>query len=266
MDNSKALVILNTLTLVVMLVANYAYGAGSFGLTTVGEISNKYDTLFTPAGYAFIIWSLIFLLCIGFVAYQWILIKSGDPRQYIKRTGIWLALSNVINTLWLYCWTNELILLSVLLILILMLCLVALTVRLRLELDDEPVRTIFFVWWPIVYYLGWIMVASIANIAAWLVSKGWKGEGFGEEVWTIIMIATSTLLYLFLLKTRNMREAAGVGIWAFIAIAVKQWQFHNNIAMTAISVSVILFVAIVIHGYRNREFSPAAKIKRGEWK
>ena len=80
------------------------------------------------------------------------------------------------------------------------------------------------------------------------------------------MIAAAVLIYLLLVKTRNMREAAGVGIWAFIAIAVRQWQAHNNIAIAAIAASLVLMIAIFIHGYKNRAYAPNEKIKRGEWK
>ena len=265
MGNSKGLVILNIVTLAVMLFANYAYNADIFSNATVGDVSHKYDTLFAPAGYAFSIWGLIFLLCIGFVGYQCVLLKKGDPKQLIRRTGLWFTISNVANTLWLYCWINEMLALSVILILLLLFCLCMLTVRLRLELDDEPVRTIFFVWWPVVIYLGWMMVASIACIAAWLVDTGWRGGEFGEVAWTILMVAVATILYLFLVRKRNMREAAIVGIWAFIAIAVRQWENHNNISIAAIIASVILLAATAIHAYKSRNYSPLAKLKRGEW-
>lgn len=261
--NSKALVLINTVTLVLMLVVNYGGGTGVFFDASVGEVSHKYDTLFA-AGYAFAIWSFIFLLCIAFVAYQWFLLKKGDPRQYIKRTGSWFAVSNVANALWIFFWTNEMIGWSVVLIILLLLSLCVLVIRLRLELDDEPVRTILFVWWPIVFYTGWMLTATVACIAAWLVYTGWNGGAIGEDVWTIIMIAVACALYLFLVNKRNMREAALVGIWAFVAIAVRQWNVHQNIALTAIAASIILLAATAIHGYKNRYYAPSAKIKRGE--
>jgi hypothetical protein len=250
-SHKRNVVIVNTITLVIMLFANFVAGSGVFINKTVGEVSNKYDTLFAPAGYAFSIWSFIFLLTIGFVVYQWKLLRGDDTEEYIDRTGYWFAISNIANTLWLYCWMNEMLGLSVIIILLLLLSLCVLAIRLRLELDKKPVQIILFVWWPIVVYLGWIMVATIACIAAWLVSKGWQGGGIGEDTWTIIMIAIATALYLYLIKSRNLREAAGVGIWAFIAVAIKQGQQHYNISLAAIIASIILLIAIVIHAYKN---------------
>ncbi len=192
---SRLLVILNTVTLLIMLLANYAGNTGLFSNVNVADISDKYDTLFAPAGYAFAIWGLLFLLAIGFVVYQWILLKRKDPDQYITRTGVWFAVSNLANAIWLYCWLNERIGLSVICILFLLLSLIILTVKLRLELDDVAVRDIFFVWWPVTLYLGWIMVATIACIAAWLTSVGWSEMGIAGNVWTVILIliAVSTL-------------------------------------------------------------------------
>ena len=264
-NKSSLLVILNTITLVIMLFANYAGNTGFFSSENVADISHKYDTLFAPAGYAFIIWGVLFLLAVGFVVYQWILLKRKDPRQYITRTGIWFAISNIANASWLYCWLNERIGLSVICILILLLSLVILTVKLRLELDDVAVRNIFFVWWPVTLYLGWIMVATIACIAAWLTSIGWNGIGIAGNVWTMILILIAAVLYLLLIQYRNMREAAAVGAWAFIAIAVRQWNIHNDIAWIALFSALILMIAGTMHLYKNRKYSIPLKLKRGEW-
>ena len=62
-----------------------------------------------------------------------------------------------------------------------------------------------------------------------------------------------------------MREAALVGIWALIAIAVRQWQTTQSIVVAAIVAGVILFIAVIVHGFKNRYTSPIEKLKRGEW-
>jgi hypothetical protein len=264
-NRNLLLVVLNTVTFALMLFVNYASNVHVFADVTVADISHKYDTLFAPAGYAFIIWSVIFLLCLGFVIYQWVLLKN-DGQQYIQRTGLWFALSNITNAAWIYCWINEQLGWCVVLILILLLSLVILTIKLKLELNDEPVRTIFFIWWPIGIYLGWIMVATIACIASYLVFTGWYSLGIAADTWTIIMIVIASLIYIFINQTRNLRESVSVGIWAFIAIAVRQFNVHNNITAAAIIASLILTILIVRHGYKNSYYSPFAKIKRGEWK
>jgi len=264
-NKSRLLVILNTITLVIMLFANYAGNTGFYSKVNVADISHKYDTLFAPAGYAFIIWGVLFLMGTGFVIYQWILIKRKDPNQYIEHTGIWFALSNIANATWLYCWLNERIGLSVICIFLLLMSLVVLTMRLRLELDDVSVRKIFFVWWPVSFYLGWIMVATIACVAAWLTSIGWSGFGLSGSLWTIVLIVIACFLYLRLIQKRNMRESAAVGIWSFIAIAVRQWNDHNNIVYAALAAALILMVSSGLHLYKNWSYNAVSKLKRGEW-
>ncbi len=248
-----------------MLFVNHASNAHVFTNATVGDISHKYDTLFAPANYAFIIWILIYLLYAGFVIHQWMLLKN-DNKQYIKRTGIWFTVSNITNALWCYCWVNEWLGWCVILILLQLTSLLILVIKLRLELDDEPVWVIFFVWWPVVFYLGWMIAATVACIASWLIYIEWNGYGIAADFWTIIMIAVALFIYMFLISKRNMREAAIVGIWAFVAIAVRRWSDYKDIAVTAIIASVILMILIEIHGNKNKYYTPFAKIKRGEWK
>jgi hypothetical protein len=115
-----------------------------------------------------------------------VLVENGDPQNYIGRVGYWFTLSNACNVFWLFCWLNEWLGLSVIVIPLLLICLCVLTVRLRLELDDVPVQIILFVWLPITVYLGWIMVATIAGVAAWLVSLGFQGGFIRAELWTIL--------------------------------------------------------------------------------
>lgn len=264
-QKNTILVILNSVSLLVMLCANYASNVAVFSKFTVADISHKYNTLFAPAGYAFIIWGFLFLLAIAFVVYQWFQLEKGDPGQYIKRTGIWFTVGNIANCSWLYFWTNEMMGWSVILILLLLLSLITLTVRLRLELDDKPVSIIFFVWWPITFYLGWIMVATIACISAWLVSLQSATYSLSESTWTISLILIACVLYLVLIFKRNMREAALVGAWAFIAIAFRQWNKHDSITICAFIAALILLMASAFHGYKNRNYNIITKWKRHEW-
>jgi hypothetical protein len=246
-----SLLLVNTLALIFTLVMNSLQGSEVFNGTTVGEVSAKYETLFTPAGYAFAIWGIIYLLLILFVAYQWFAWFKRKEDRELKQTGWWFALGNFANGLWIVAWLNQQMGLSALLILILLFSLIQLTIRLRLEKWSAPFRIIAFVWWPISIYLGWIIVAAVANISVFLVSLGWYGGFLPEQVWAILMIIAATAIYLILIKTRNMREAAVVGIWALMAIAVKQWQLNNEIGIAALTASAILLFVIALRSFKN---------------
>ena len=258
MKKSISLIILNTLTLLFALIMNGLSGSAVFGGKTVGAVSEKYNTLIAPAGYAFAIWGLIYLLLIMFVGYQWYSFYKLKQDTEIKQTGIWLALANIANGLWIIAWLNEALGMSVLIIFILLFSLIVLTVRLRLEIWDAPKQTIFFVWWPVVIYLGWIIVASVSNVAAYLVSLGWHGGFLSENMWTIIMIGIASVIYLWLVFSRNLREAALVGVWALVAISARHWNEYSGIALAAIICAGILFIVVSWHGYKNRKYSPFA--------
>lgn len=258
------LLILNTITLILTLVVNYLAGTGLIFDASVGEISDRYQTLITPAGYAFSIWGLIYLLLIAFVAYQWYGWEKNQNNESLEPTGIWFAVSNIVNALWIVAWINGAIGYSLILMSILLAVLLILIFRLKLEVWDAPLRIIAFVWWPICIYTGWIITASLTNVAAYLVSIGWQGGPFAQKTWAILMIIVAALIYLLLIFTRNMREAALVGTWALIAIAVARWGAYQGVATAALIAALLLFIAASYHGYQNRHTSPVEKWRRGE--
>jgi len=236
-------------------------GTGVFDGKTVGAVSAKYNTLIAPAGYAFAIWGMIYLLLIMYVGYQWYSNYKKQNNDEIQPPGLWFSIANLSNGFWIVAWLNEALLLSVLLILLLLISLIVLTVKLRLEIPDAPKRIVTFVWWPIAVYLGWIIVASVSNIAVYLVSMGWTGGLISEIIWTIVMISIATFIYIILVFSRNLRETAMVGIWAFIAIAIRHWGNYEGIAYTAIVAAVVLLLSIFYNAYKNRNhltFSPGS--------
>ncbi len=276
---TKLLVLFNTLTLSCTIFINYLSNTGFFGGKTIGEISKKYGTLFTPAGYAFSIWGIIFLMLFAFVGFQWYVLykfkhKNDVLSNYdnsenifiktIHQTSFWFVITNICNASWVVVWLNEYTALSVMIMFVLLFSLIKLTLNLRLEIWDAPVRIIAFVWWPIVIYLGWIMVASIANVSSFLVSIGWEGEPLSASMWTVLMIIIATGLYLFLIATRNLRETAMVGVWALVAITYRQWNLEPLIAYTALGFAILIFLAASFHGYKNQSTAPFLKWKRGE--
>jgi len=256
------LLIINILSLIFALILNGLSGSALFDGRSVGEISARYDTLITPAGFAFSIWGLIYLMLTLFISYQSYAWLKHREDTALKQTGLWFALGNVANGLWIVAWLNENIGVSVLLIFILLFSLIMLTIRLRLEIWDGPLSTIVFVWWPICFYLGWIIVASVVNVAVYLLSLNWQGGFLSPVAWTVIMMVIAMIIYLLLVFKRNMREAALVGVWAFIAIAVRQWAANNEIVITSLLTTGVLLAVISWHGYKNRATSPMEKLKR----
>lgn len=257
----KTLAVLNSVTILAVIIINGIAGSTGFFGNTVGGMSDTYSTLFTPAGYAFSIWGIIYLGLIGFLVFQLMrALKSEADAGFILKIGPWMLVNNLANIGWIFAWLSESIGLSLILMLVILLTLVIMVIRLNMERWDAPFPIIAFVWWPICMYSGWIAVATVANVSAYLVSIEWLAL-FSALNWTIIMIVIAVALNLLMILIRNMREFAAVGVWALLAIAVRHWDSIVQIQWTAFIGAVILFIAILVHGYINRSTNPAIKFR-----
>ena len=254
MKQTYALV--NTVVVLAVIFWNYWSNTGAINGHTVGELSDKYANLFTPAGYAFAIWGLIFLGLLVLAGSQLhMAFGNGANSDSILQVGPWLTVANLGNAAWLWVWLHEYIGLSVLVMLVILFSLLRIVVRLNMERWDAPGPLIATVWWPICLYSGWIGVATIANISAWLASMHWSAV-FTEVQWTMVMISVAGVLNLIVLRTRNMREFASVGVWAIAAIAVKHWGKIPAVQWICVLWMAILCVAILRHAYANRHAGP----------
>lgn len=250
------LLLLNTLTFAGMLYLNYFFASGAGGKETVGEISDRYSTLITPASYAFSIWGLIYLLLMGFVAFQWVEYAKGRTEDSLEKTGIWLIMSNVFNGLWIVLWINERIGLSVVVIFLLLISLIQLVIRLKLELWDAPMRIIVFVWWPICIYLGWVILATVINVAVYFSAGEMLPEGLSPQIWTYIMIAVAVTIYVVLTYSRYMREASLVGVWGISAIAWRHWGSNEDLVMAALIGAGVLLITSGHQAFKNFKTTP----------
>ncbi|MFH6602682.1 tryptophan-rich sensory protein [Maribacter algicola] len=257
----KNLALLNLFSVILVIAVNYISQAIRINETTIGEVSNKYFNLFTPAGYAFAIWGLIFLGLLGYGIFQVRRAYSDKANDFIEQTGYWFTTANLLNCAWVFAFAYEYTGLSVLIMLGILFSLVKIILNTNMERWDAPIGIIAFVWWPICIYSGWIAVATIANIAAYLAKLNWNGGFLSETTWTIIMIVIATVLNLVMIQKRNMREFAAVGVWALFAIYVRHTSEVESIAYTALGGSSIILAAILWHGFQNRKTNPLIKLQ-----
>jgi len=258
---NTTLKISNLIAFVSTLCINYLANTGLINGNTMATVSAKYENLFTPAGYAFAIWGIIYLFLFGFVIYQGLsLLNKAKNNDFANQVGWWFVVSCIANSLWVFAWLYEFIGVSVIIVLVLLFSLLKIIVRTNMERWDAPFKTIAFLWWPFCIYSGWVAVATIANLAAYLTKIGWDRFGISDINWTISMILVAGILNLFITWNRNMREFAMVGVWALIAIAVANWEVQPTIVYTAIVTAIILFLSSSVHAYINRSTNPFAKL------
>ncbi|WP_197285509.1 hypothetical protein [Pedobacter sp. R20-19] len=221
-------------------------------------ISDRYFNYFTPAGFAFSIWGLIYLGLLGFIFYTGLKAKK-DPRRsaVLLKIGWWFVLSSLVNSCWVVAWLYDYIGLSVVIMAVLLFCLVKIIMNTRMELDSHPLKDYLFIYWPFALYSGWITVAFIANISAYLTKIGWEGWGISEVSWAIIMICAAGIVNIIMVYTRNLREFAAVGIWALFAISVSNNANPDggNIVYACYAVMIVLAVFIIINGLKSRKRS-----------
>lgn len=250
---TKTLQIANILALIVTVIMNYLSNTGIFNDNTMATVSAEYQNFFTPSGYAFSIWGVIYIGLAAFVVYQSRgLFSEKKAPDVVSKIGWLFVLSCVANCLWIIAWLYDFTGASVLIMMALLASLLGIVFRTRMELDLITMKKIALEWWPFALYLGWITVALIANIAAYLTKIGWDGFGISASTWTIIMICVAGFVQLFLTWNRNLREAAMVGAWGLAAVAVANWNENQAIAFTAVAVVAIIMISNGAHAYVNR--------------
>ncbi|UOQ49984.1 tryptophan-rich sensory protein [Gracilibacillus caseinilyticus] len=209
------------------------------GMTT-GEISNQLTVLFTPAGYVFSIWGLIYLLLAIWVFAQLPKNRRYAPIYQACSELFWI--SSILNVGWLLSWHYQIFWLSTILMIGL------LTILIVLYLRAKQVKNSTFDILPFSIYLGWISVATIANISYYLVYIGWDQHAV---FWTMVMIIVATLLALFFLWNQKDIFYVLVFIWAFIGIGVKNQADYMNVAVTAYACAFILLIVTTIYSMKR---------------
>jgi translocator protein len=229
MRSNPFLPILCIVALAATLYVNYLSNALPLNGQTPADISDRFPTLFTPAGYVFSIWGIIYLLLMGFVVYQ--VLPAQRSNAILLAIRPWFVASCVLNAGWIFAWHFNFFPLSLLIMLSLLAVLIHIYIVITdLELPTNWAETLL-VKLPFRIYLAWICVASIANATILLTILGWRGEPLSEATWSALMIAVATGLGLwFIIKKRDLAFAA-VLVWAFMGIA----NAHQDVALTQAS-------------------------------
>ncbi len=255
LDLARQIAVISALgfTLVAVLV-----GVGGLGGTEVedsqgGQLSAQGSYL-APAGPAFSIWSVIYLGLIGYAVWQALPAQRSSLRQ--RAVGWWIALTIVLNGLWLVAaqlltieWT----------VIVIVLLLIALCLTFRLSVITRTPRAGF---WDALFidgvtglHLGWVTLATVANIAAWLtgiVPESWADAATAWGVGVLVVVA---VIGLGIAWASGWRVAPGLALaWGLSWLAVGRLAGepqNTPIGITAIVVAaIVLLVPVGIAGLR----------------
>jgi len=213
-----------------------------------GEISDRFAIYFVPAGYVFSIWGLIYLGLIAFTIYQ--AFPAQRENELLKKIYPAYWIGSLANAVWIFLWHYEFFPLTLIAMFTILATLLYIQTQLSKVRSQMDTCQKWYVQYPFSIYLGWISVATIANLSQVLFYINWGGWGIAPEIWAVIMLAVATLLGLLMAWREKDIPYVLVLVWAFWGIAVSQ----ADTAFVATSAQVtagILALAVVITAFRK---------------
>lgn len=246
-----------------MVVMNFLANFLQINNRSAGEISDAYPNLFAPAGPAFSIWGLIYLLLGGYVLYQFVK-KDQKIEDLLQKINPLFIATSLANISWIFAWHYDYIGISALIIGILLILLIKTADILRTK--QFTMLEKISIWVPFSIYFGWITVASIANITVFLVSIGWNGFGIADFIWTSIILFVGALIGILRMhKDKNIAYGL-VFVWAYSWILFKHLSVggfggqYPSIITTLIICIVVFLGTIGFLVYRKTFLSDINKI------
>jgi translocator protein len=240
---------INLLAVLITLIVNGLANALPLNGQTTGAISDRFPVLFTPAGYVFSIWGLIYIGLLAFGIYQVLPSQAANPR--LERIGWWFALSCFFNSVWIFLWHFNFFPLTLAAMLGLLLCLLIIYSRLQIGISPVSRRELWLVNLPFSLYLGWISVAFIANFAVVLNYAGWNATNLSAVILTFIILLAGVGLGIAMTFLRHEVAYPLVLVWAYIGIWSRQALSSPVVGMTALLGAGVLLSGLSLYRLRR---------------
>ncbi|MCU0486727.1 MAG: tryptophan-rich sensory protein [Anaerolineales bacterium] len=234
--------IMVVLTILVTIAINGLANALPLNGLNTGQISDRFEVYFVPAGYVFSIWGLIYLGLIAYAAFQALPSQRENPR--LRATGWWIVLSGLANSAWIFLWHYEQFPLTLVAMLILLVTLIMTYLGLGSRSTSVPPAERWLVRLPFSIYLGWITVATVANVTSLLDYLQWDGFGIAPEAWMGIVLAAVLAIASLMNFTRRDLAYTLVILWALAGIAVKHAAVDAVVIPTWITFALVLLTLV----------------------
>jgi len=210
----------NIAAFAIVIVVNALSNALPINGQSMPEISARYPSPFTPAGYTFAIWGVIYLLLLGFIVYQALPSRRDDPRLAMLRP--WFQINCVANAAWLVAWHYDQLILSLAIMIVLLATLVVIYRVLARRLDEASAIEHLVLYLPFSVYTGWITVATVANLSVLQTAWGLDDAGLSAVDWTLLKLAVVGAIGATMVIARRDIPFGLVIAWAALGIAAKQ--------------------------------------------
>jgi benzodiazapine receptor len=202
----------NAAAFLLVIIMNVLSNALPINNQTMPVISAKYPSLFTPAGFTFSIWGVIYLALLVFVIYQ--SLPAQRQNQSIAGISKLFQINCIANAIWIVVWHYDLLALSVFVMLVILATLIQMYRKLR---GEKLIMRL-----PFSLYTAWISLATIANISALQISSGWDDTGLSAVQWTFVKLALAGAIGAsVIVKLRDIPFILVVA-WAAYGISVMQ--------------------------------------------
>lgn len=239
-----------TVVLVSLLIAiaGALIGSGALGGDTMpeaaGGVFRADATLIAPAGPAFAIWSVIYLGLVGYAIWQFLPAQKASVRH--RRLGYPMAASMVLNAVWLLVVQAGFLIVSVVVILALLAVLAVLFV-ICTRVPPTGLAEDFLVDGVVGLYLGWVCVATAANITAVLVAYEFSGWGLDPELWAAAVVIVAGLVGLALAVYGGGRFTPTAALsWGLVWVAIARLTGEPHSVLTAMTALIAVAVVIAI--------------------
>jgi hypothetical protein len=244
-ERNRVLELANLIAWLAATTVNIAAEAIPLNGITTAQISDSLPNLFVPAGLTFSIWGVIYILTGLFAVYQF----RGYATGLVRKISYWFVIGSAANLAWIILWHYLEIPASLIAMLVLFLSLMVIYLRLGPYTSVSRENVVMRV--PFSVYLGWITVATIANVTAVLVYFHWDAFGIPEATWAILVIAIATLITLAVLFTRKDIAYSLVVDWALLGIMLKQINNELSVAATSAIGMILILMAIILVWYKS---------------
>ncbi|MBF4694238.1 TspO/MBR family protein [Fusibacter ferrireducens] len=217
-----------------------------------GAISDAYPNLFTPAGYTFSIWGLIYLLLgiqLIFLLRQPKFYNNPLKNQGMSRIMTLFIVSSIANATWILAWHYRFIGVSVLIMVVILVSLILM----MNEVMKTPFSKSEILWIkpPVGVYLGWITVATVANVTVYLVSIQWSRFGVSEEICMVTILIIAALIACATMMWSKCGAYGLTVIWAYVGILSKHTSatgFDYEYGRVILTLYIALALLILVTG------------------